>query len=96
MGEYSKGKATRSRALAVYKLGAKERQQAFLAPLVGIGNSNPRAIYLVFFGLTLIFIIAYILCFLFVSVNARKTLDTKRLKSSQHPYFDKSNLTQAS
>ena len=28
--------------------GAKERQQAFLAPLAGIGNSNPRAIYLVF------------------------------------------------
>ena len=28
--------------------GAKEHQQAFLAPLPGIGNSNPRAIYLVF------------------------------------------------
>ena len=28
--------------------GAKERQQAFLASLPGISNSNPRAIYLVF------------------------------------------------
>ena len=50
--------------------GAKERQQAFLVPLPGIGNSNPRAIYLVFFGLTLIFIIAYTLVFLFVSLKA--------------------------
>ena len=49
--------------------GAKERQQAFLAPLPGIGNTNPRAIYLVF-GLTLIFIIAYTLVFLFVSLKA--------------------------
>ena len=49
--------------------GAKERQQAFLAPLPGIGNSNPRAIYLVF-GLTLNFIIAYTLVFLFVSLKA--------------------------
>ena len=30
--------------------GAKERQQAFLAPLSRIGNSNPRAIYLIFLG----------------------------------------------
>ena len=27
-------------------------------------------------------------------MNAGKTLDTKRLKSSQRPYFDKSNLKQ--
>ena len=47
----------------------KKRQQAFLAPLPGIGNMNPRAIYLVF-GLTLIFIIAYTLIFLFVSLKA--------------------------
>ena len=43
--------------------GAKERQQAFLAPLPGIGNTNPRVIYLVF-GLTLILLlhISYVSC----------------------------------
>ena len=75
--------------------GAKERQQAFLAPLSGIGNTNPRDIYLSFWT-NPNFIIAYILCFLFESMNAGKTLDTKRLRNSQRPYFDKSNLTEAS
>ena len=93
--EYSKGKATRTVRLRYTNRGAKERQQAFLAPLPGIGNTNPRAIYLVFWT-NPNFIIAYILCFLFVSMNAGKILDTKRLRSSQRPHFDKSNLTQAS
>ena len=75
--------------------GAKERQQAFLALLPGIGNTNPREIYLSFWT-NPNFIIVYILYFLFVSMNAGKILNTKWLKSSQRPYFDKSNLTQAS
>ena len=52
----------------------KKRQQSFLAPLPGIGNSNPREIYLSFWT-NPNFIIAYILCFLFVSMNAGKTLE---------------------
>jgi len=56
LGEYSKGKATRTVRLRYTNRGAKERQQAFLAPLPGIGNTNPRAIYLVF-GLTLILLL---------------------------------------
>ena len=77
MGEYSKGKSTRTVRLRYTNRGAKECQQAFLAPLPGISNTNPRAIYLVF-GLTLIFIIAYTLVFLFVSLKAGgKKLDTK-------------------
>ena len=88
-------KLPRSVRLRYINQGAKERQQAFLALLPGIGNSNPREIYLSFWT-NPNFIIVYILCFLFVSMNAGKTLDTKRLRSSQRPYFDKSNLTQAS
>jgi hypothetical protein len=67
----------------------------FLAPLPGIGNSNPREIYL-YFLTNPNFIIAYTLCFLFVSLNPSKTLDTKRLRSFWHSDFDKSNLAQPS
>ena len=48
--------------------GSKVRQQAFLAPLPGTGNSNLRETYLSFWT-NPNFIIAYILCFLFVSMN---------------------------
>ena len=94
-GSTLREKLPRSVRLRYVNWGSKERQQAFLAPLLGIGNTNPREIYLSFWTKPN-FIIAYILCFLFVSMNAGKTLDTKRLRSSQRPYFDKSNLTQAS
>ena len=55
--------------------GAKERQHAFLAPLPGIGNTDPRAIYLVF-GLTPILLLHISCVSCFVSMNAGKTLDT--------------------
>ena len=69
-GSTLREKLPRSVCLWYINWGAKERKQAFLAPLPGIRNSNPRVIYLVFFGLTLIFIIAYTLVFLFVSLKA--------------------------
>ena len=94
-GSTLREKLPRSVRLRYVNWRFKKRQQAFLAPLPGIGNSNPREIYLSFWT-NPNFIIAYILCFLFVSMNAGETLDTKRLRSSQRLYFDKSNLTQAS
>jgi hypothetical protein len=54
----------------------------FLAPMLGIGNSNPRAIHLSFW-LTLIFVIAYMIAFLFVSLKVGEKLDTRRSRSSQ-------------
>jgi hypothetical protein len=46
-----------------------KRQQAFLTPLLGIGNTNPRAIYLSF-QTNPNFFMAYTLVFLFVSLKA--------------------------
>jgi hypothetical protein len=54
----------------------------FLVLLPGIGNSNHRATH-VSFWLTLIFNIAYMLAFLFVSLQVGKKLDTRRSRSSQ-------------
>ena len=42
-GNTLREKLPRSMRLRYINWGAKERQQAFLAPLPGIGNSNPRA-----------------------------------------------------
>ena len=83
-GSTLREKLPRSVRLRYVNWGSKECQQAFLAPLPGIGNSNPREIYLSFWT-NPNFIIAYILCFLFVSMNAGKTLDTKWLRSSHSP-----------
>ena len=47
-GSTLREKLPRSVRLQYINWGAKQRQQAFLAPLPRIGNSNPRAIYLVF------------------------------------------------
>jgi hypothetical protein len=75
--------------LAVNLGALLNRQQAlFLAPLPRIDNSNPRAIYLSFL-LTLIFIIAYALVFLFVSLKAGEELDTKCSRSSLHTHSNK-------
>jgi hypothetical protein len=67
----------------------------FFGVIVGYRKHEPWEIYLSFWT-NPNFIIAYILCFLFVCMNVGKTLDTKQTKSSQRPYFDKSNLAQAS
>jgi hypothetical protein len=66
----------------------------FLASLPGIGTQTLGRYS--FFLTNLNFIIAYILCFLFTSLNVGKTLDTKRSRSFQHSDFDKSNLAQPS
>ena len=77
-GSTLREKLPRSVRLRYVNWRFKKRQQAFLAPLPGIGNSNPRAIYLVFFGLTLIFIVAYTLVFLVCVLESMwKKLDTK-------------------
>ena len=94
MGEYSKEKATRTVRLRYTNRGAKERQQAFSGAVAGDRQHEPYG-DLSSLWTNPNFIIAYILCFLFVSMNAGKTLDTKRLTSSQRPYFGKSNLTKA-
>jgi hypothetical protein len=96
LGGVLRGRATTDLCACGSKLDALFNcQQAFLAPLSGIGNTNPREIYLSFWT-NPNFIIAYILCFLFVYMNVGKTLDTKWSKSSQPPYFNKFNLAQAS
>ena len=57
--------------------GSKERQQAFLAPLPGIDNSNPRAIYLIFWANPKFYYCIYP-CFLVRVLESRwKKLDTK-------------------
>ena len=57
--------------------GVSERQQAFLAPLPGIGNSNPRAIYLIFWANPKFYYCIYP-CFLVRVLESRwKKLDTK-------------------
>jgi hypothetical protein len=58
--------------------------------------SATQTLEISFFLTNPIFIIAYTLCFLFVSLNAGKTLETKRSKSFQHSDFDKSNLDEPS
>jgi hypothetical protein len=71
------------------------RQQApFSGAVAGDRNSNPREIYLFLTNPNLI--IAYTLYFLFVPLNAGKTLDTKQSRRFQHSDFDKSNLSQPS
>ena len=58
--------------------GSKECQQAFLAPLPGIGNSNPRAIYLVFWTNPNFYYYCIYPCFLACVLESRwKKLDTK-------------------
>ena len=67
-GSTLREKLPRSVCLRYVNWGSKECQQAFLAPLPGIGNSNPKAIYLVFWTNSN-FIIAYTLVLLFVSLK---------------------------
>ena len=56
---------------------SQERQQAFLAPLPAIGNSNPRAIYLVFWTNPNFYYCIYP-CFLVCVIESRwKKLDAK-------------------
>ena len=57
--------------------GTKERQQAFLAPLPGIGNSNPRAIYLVFWTNPNFYYCIYPYFLVCVLESSWKKLDTK-------------------
>src|SRR6185436_1108337 len=77
-GSTLREKLPRSVRLRYINWGAKERQQAFLAPLPGIGKSNPRAIYLVFFWTNPNFYYCIYPCFLVCVLESRwKKLDTK-------------------
>jgi hypothetical protein len=73
--------------------GFEPSTSPFLVLLPGIGNSNSRVIYLSIL-LTLIFIIAYTLDFLFVSLKVGENIDTKLgLREVHHPLRqDESNM----
>ena len=76
-GSTLREKLPRSVRLRYTNWGAKERQQAFMAPLPEIGNSNPRVIYLVFWTNPNFYYCIYP-CFLVCVLESRwKKLDTK-------------------
>src|SRR6185369_13676617 len=76
-GSTLREKLTRSVRLRYVNWCSKEHQQAFLSPLPGIGNTNPRAIYLVFWTHPNFYYCIYP-CFLVCVLESRwKKLDTK-------------------
>src|SRR6185436_708447 len=76
-GNTLREKLPRSVRLRYTNRGAKERQQAFLAPLPGIGNTNPRVIYLVFWTNPNFYYSIYPCFLVCVFVRRWKKLDTK-------------------
>src|SRR6185369_1697973 len=76
-GSNLREKLPRSVCLRYINWSSKECQQAFLAPLPGIGNSNPWVIYLVFWTNSNFYYCIYPCFLVCVLESTWKKLDTK-------------------